>query len=80
MAADILKNKNIIFNPKTINYQTSSLNISAMSDRELHKVFRKAYMRLYLNPKSILKIIMHHPNILALPRSFVTFLKILPNV
>jgi hypothetical protein len=80
MAADTLKNKNVILNPKKINYQTSSLNISAMSDRELHRVFRKAYMRFYLNPKSILRIIIHHPNILSLPRSFVTLLRILPNV
>jgi anaerobic magnesium-protoporphyrin IX monomethyl ester cyclase len=80
MAADTLKNKNYIFDPQKINYQTSALNISAMSDRELHRVFRKAYMRLYLNPKSILRIIMHHPNILSLPRSFVTLIRILPKV
>jgi radical SAM superfamily enzyme YgiQ (UPF0313 family) len=77
MAADTLKNKNLIFDPQKINYHTSTLNISAMSDREFNRVFRKAYIRLYLNPKSILKIIMHHPNILSLPRSFVTLIRIL---
>jgi anaerobic magnesium-protoporphyrin IX monomethyl ester cyclase len=63
MAADITTKKNL--NPQTMNYQN---NISAMSDVELHKIFRQAYRRFYLNPKRILGLVMHHPEPWSLPR------------
>ena len=79
MAVDFLKNKNYIFNPRGINYYNSMLNISAMSDRELKKIFRQAYRRFYLNFKRLLKLIIHHPNAFSLPHyAFLAMIKLLP--
>jgi len=78
IAKDILKNKNYIFDPQIMNYQASVLNISAMTDSELHRVFRRAIWRFNLNPKIILGLIIHHPKILSLPRyAFGTLMRIL---
>jgi len=68
MAADRLKDKCHIFDPQTMNYQASVLNISAMTDSELHRVFRRAIWRFNLNPKRILGLVMHHPEPWFLPR------------
>jgi radical SAM superfamily enzyme YgiQ (UPF0313 family) len=79
MAVDFIKNKNDIFNPRGINYYNSTLNISAMSDRELKKIFRQAYRRFYLNVKRMLKLIIRHPNAFSLPHyAFLALIKILP--
>jgi anaerobic magnesium-protoporphyrin IX monomethyl ester cyclase len=79
MAKDILKNKNYIFNPQKMNYQSSVLNISAMTDNELQKVYRRALMRFNLNPKRMLGLTIHHPRVLSLPRyTLSTFKRILP--
>jgi anaerobic magnesium-protoporphyrin IX monomethyl ester cyclase len=75
MASDILKSKYSIFDPQKMNYQTSILNISAMSDTELHKAFRKALMRFYLSPRRIMRLAMVHPRILSLPRYAFGILK-----
>jgi radical SAM superfamily enzyme YgiQ (UPF0313 family) len=79
MGADILKNKNSTIDPRYMNYLNNSLNISAMSDTELHRVFRSAYRRFYMNPRKILRLTIHHPRFLSLPRyAFITLLKFLP--
>jgi len=66
MAISALINRNNI-NPHEVNY-FNKINISAMSNMDLHRVFQHAYMRFYLNPKRILRIAMHHPNFFSLPR------------
>jgi radical SAM superfamily enzyme YgiQ (UPF0313 family) len=79
MSADGLKNKNAILAPWKINYYDSVLNISAMSDGELKKIFRQAYRRFYLNFRRILKLMMNHPDIFSLPHyAFLAIIKTLP--
>ncbi len=79
MCGGILKNRNDVTNPHDMNYFTSALNISAMSDRELQRIFRHANSKFYLNPKRILRLIIRHPNIFSLPRyAFMALTKILP--
>ena len=79
IVSDSIKKKEGFRNPRYVNYFTNVLNISAMSDDELHKVFRRAYRRFFLNPKRILGLAIHHPRVLSLPRyAFVTLIKILP--
>jgi len=67
MSSEFLKRKSDIINACQMHYYDHSLNMSAMSDRELQKVFQYAYRRFYLNPKRILRLAIHHPNILSLP-------------
>ncbi len=77
MAADILKIIDDI-NPHNVNY-FNSVNISAMSDSDLQRVFRLAYRRFYLNPKRMLRLAIHHPNFFSLPRyAFIGLIKMLP--
>lgn len=79
MAANILRNKNYKFIPKKMNYQKSILNISAMTDSELQRVFRRAMFRFNLNPKIIMRLIIHHPRAFSLPRHVLgTLTRILP--
>ncbi len=79
MAGNVLKNNNKINDPRYVNYFTNMINISAMSDKQLHKVFRRAYRRFFLNPRRILGLALHHPRFFSLPRySVVTLVKILP--
>ena len=81
MAAASLKDKNNIPDPKEMTYFTSSLNISAMSDCEMQSILQSAYRRFYLNPKRILKILIHHPNILNIPRDvLMTLVKVPPRI
>ena len=77
MTADILKNKNNIIDlQKTTFYNTP--NISAMTDSELQKVFRRGYWRFYLNPKRLLRLAIRYPRVLYLPRyALITFIKTL---
>ncbi|MGD0279241.1 MAG: radical SAM protein [Smithella sp.] len=67
MAADFIKNKNDLYDPRKINCYNSILNISAISDNELQVVFRRAYRRFYLNPRRILGLAIHHPMFFSLP-------------
>lgn len=76
---DVISNKSNIINPLYINYFNNSFNISAMSDDELHRVFRNAYIRFYMNPQKVLRLIIHHPRMLSLPRyAFTTMMKMMP--
>jgi anaerobic magnesium-protoporphyrin IX monomethyl ester cyclase len=83
MSADILKKRNYAFDPRHVNYFTTALNISAMSDRELQTVFRNAYRRFYLNPNRILRILglaVRRPELFSIFRIAKLFLfKILPH-
>ena len=65
--------------PRNITYFTSTINISAMSDRDLQMVFRRAYRRFYFNPKRILRLAIYHPKTLSLPYyAFLFLMKIVP--
>ena len=78
MAEDLFKNNNTI-DLRNTTFFTNTLNISAMSDRELQKVFRGAYRRFYLNPKRLLNLALHHPKTFSLPLYGLLFLmKFLP--
>ncbi len=68
MAAKAIKEKNINVNLQKLSYFKNSLNLSVMSDDELHRSFRMAYRRFYLHPRRILKLFMHHPRFFSLPR------------
>jgi radical SAM superfamily enzyme YgiQ (UPF0313 family) len=79
MAVDVFKNRNDTLDPSNMNYFNSTLNISAMSDSDLQRVFRRAYRRFYLNPKRIARLVIRHPRILLFPRyTFLFLVKILP--
>jgi anaerobic magnesium-protoporphyrin IX monomethyl ester cyclase len=79
MCSHVIKNKNEIIDPRNVTYFKNNLNISAMSDRDLQIVFRRAYRRFYLNPKRILGLAIHHPKIFSLPMyAFLFLMKILP--
>jgi radical SAM superfamily enzyme YgiQ (UPF0313 family) len=78
MAANVLNGRNDAIDPRDVNYYTSTLNISAMSDRELQMVLRRAYRRFYLNPKRILRVVIYYPKVLSLPRyALITLIRIL---
>jgi radical SAM superfamily enzyme YgiQ (UPF0313 family) len=78
MAADVLKKRKESIDPRDVNY-FNSINISAMPDRDLQRVLRRAYRRFYLNPKRILRLAIHHPNFFSLPRyAFLALIKMLP--
>jgi anaerobic magnesium-protoporphyrin IX monomethyl ester cyclase len=81
MAADSLKNKNVTIDPQKMVFfpPSSALNISAMSDDELHKIHQLSYRRFYLNLKRILRLVIYHPRILSLPwYAMITLIKFLP--
>lgn len=62
-----------------LNYFTSSINISSMTDQELNDVFRTAYRRFYLNPGRVFRVIFQHPRKQSLPRYAVIMIqKIIP--
>ncbi|MDI6743501.1 MAG: hypothetical protein QMD11_12270, partial [Smithella sp.] len=71
MANDSLKNNQITLDPLKMNYQNTSLNISAMSNQELKKLSMLAYRHFYMNPMRILKLIklaMQHPEFFSVKR------------
>jgi anaerobic magnesium-protoporphyrin IX monomethyl ester cyclase len=79
MAVNTLNKINETVEPRNITYFTNTLNISAMSDRDLQTVFRRAYKRFYLNPKRIMRLALHHPKTLSLPfYAFLFLMKIVP--
>jgi hypothetical protein len=66
MAGDPLKNKKDGLNPRTTNYFFSRINISAMSDQELRNIFRVVYLRFYLKPQRVFRLIrvfINHPEL-----------------
>ncbi|PKN39094.1 MAG: hypothetical protein CVU62_02530 [Deltaproteobacteria bacterium HGW-Deltaproteobacteria-2] len=78
MAVDILKNKNYIIDLQKINFYNTP-NISAMTDGQLQKVFRRGYWRFYLNPKRLLRLAIRYPRVLYLPQyALITLIKTLP--
>jgi radical SAM superfamily enzyme YgiQ (UPF0313 family) len=82
MSEDILKERNCTFDPRYVNYFTTALNISAMTDRELRSIFRNAYRQFYLNPNRILrllKLFIRRPELFSIFRILKLFtFKILP--
>jgi anaerobic magnesium-protoporphyrin IX monomethyl ester cyclase len=79
MAADTLKKRNDSINPKEITFFSSALNISAMPDSDLRKVYRRAYRRFYMNPKRLLNLVVYHPRFFSLPRyAFSVMTRTLP--
>jgi anaerobic magnesium-protoporphyrin IX monomethyl ester cyclase len=67
MAADFFKFKKDTFDPLEVSYLSSDLNISAISNRDLRNIVISAYLRFYLSPKRILRLIIYHPDFLSLP-------------
>lgn len=79
MCAGSLRCGNDSINPRHTTYFNTNQNISAMSDRDLREVFRRAYRCFYLNPKRLLNLAAHHPKALSLPfYAFLFLMKILP--
>jgi radical SAM superfamily enzyme YgiQ (UPF0313 family) len=77
MAADVLKNRQDMLDPRVMNYHISTLNISAMSDRSLQKISKEAYRRFYLNPRRIfrlIKFISLHPDLFTMKRLGAMFI------
>lgn len=74
------KNINDAIDPRKMTfYYTNTLNISAMSDRALQKVYRGAYRRFYLNPKRLWGLVIHHPQAFSLLRyAFYIIIRTLP--
>ncbi|MBN1470901.1 MAG: B12-binding domain-containing radical SAM protein [Syntrophaceae bacterium] len=82
MSEDILKERNYTLDPRSVNYFTTALNISAMTDHELQSIFRNAYWRFYLNPNRIirlLKLFIRRPELFSIFRILKLFtFKIIP--
>ena len=79
MVSDVHQKKHHNTDSLDANFFTRTFNISAMSDHDLKMVFRRANMRFYLNPKRILRLIIHHPRILSLPLyAYLFLIRILP--
>jgi len=74
MVIDNIKDKKETIDSKDMLYFSSSVNISEMSDAELHTVIRRAYQRFYLNPRRMFQILISHPNLLNLPRDILMVL------
>ncbi len=79
MAAEILGhpvNQNGI---KALNYFTNTVNISAMSDEELNRIYRSSHTRFYMNPLRAIRIVLHHPRKASLPHyGLLVLAKMLP--
>ncbi len=67
MVSDVSEKIDCDFDIYDANFFTRITNISAMSDDDLQRIFRRAYRRFYLNPKRIIRLVGHHPSILSLP-------------
>jgi len=67
MVSDASKKNDFNINIFDANFFTRTTNISAMPDDDLKKVFRRAYRRFYLNPKRIIRLVVHHPQMMSLP-------------
>ncbi|HOC99804.1 MAG TPA: radical SAM protein [Myxococcota bacterium] len=81
MTANILKERGISQAGENLNYFTRGVNVSAMTDDELNRVFRDSYRRFYLDPRRVARILAAHPRKLSLPRyGLMTLAKVLPGV
>ena len=81
MAREILGHPVTPPDKQNLNYFTSSVNISAMSDKQLQDVFRQAYKTFYLNPRRIFQVVFQHPRKSSLPRyALLTAAKIIPGM
>lgn len=81
MAATVMRERGIDPETGNLNYFTHSVNISGMTDNELHRIFRGSYRRFYLNPRRIARIIARHPRKWSLPRyGLMTLIKIMPGI
>lgn len=79
MCSALIEKRQGSIDPQNVTFYKNAVNISAISDRELQKVFRKAYMRFYLSPKRLIRLAIHHPSFLSLPLyAFLFFMKFLP--
>jgi len=79
MATDVLKKGIDSIDPRNFTYFNNTVNISAMSDRDLQTIFRRAYKRFYMNPKRLLSLVLHHPQAFSLPfYAFLFLMKLLP--
>lgn len=79
MAADSIKSKKDLYDPRKINYYNSILNVSAMSDAELRKVLRRAYIHFYLDPIRIFRLAIRHPRFISLFHyGFLILIRMLP--
>lgn len=77
MAEDNCTMKIELFDTQKSNYCKDTINISAMSDSELQKVFQSAYKRFYLNPRRILRLIVliiRNPQVFTFKRLIGMFL------
>jgi len=79
MVFDIIKKREEAAESRTITYFNNTTNLSAMSDSELQKIFRRAYRRFYFSPKRILRLAVYHPKRFSLPfYAFLFLMKIIP--
>jgi radical SAM superfamily enzyme YgiQ (UPF0313 family) len=77
--ANVPINNDNVFDPYNLNYFSTTLNISAMSDYDLKRVFQRAYICFYLNPKRIARLVIKHPRIFSLPLyGFLFLARLLP--
>jgi anaerobic magnesium-protoporphyrin IX monomethyl ester cyclase len=80
MVSDVSEKIDGDINKHNANYFTRTTNISAMSDEDFKKVFRRAYRRFYLNPKRIIRLVARHPKIISLPYyAYLFLIRILPS-
>jgi len=79
MVPEALRKKRKNMFSSDMNHFDSTINISAMSDRELKTVFRCAYICFYMNFRRIRNLIIFHPQKISFPRYvFLILIKILP--
>jgi radical SAM superfamily enzyme YgiQ (UPF0313 family) len=67
MVSDASQKKDFNIDSYDANFLTRTTNISAMPDNDLQRVFRRAYRRFYMNPKRIIRLVVHHPRKMSLP-------------
>ncbi|MFZ5563964.1 MAG: B12-binding domain-containing radical SAM protein [Thermodesulfobacteriota bacterium] len=81
MAREIIKAKKLSGSLNSLNYYNNSLNISAMTDEELQKIFRMAYRKFFMNPRHVFRLLAHHPKAASLPRyGLITLIKMIPGL
>jgi len=77
MAEDHMTATPDLFDTQKSNYCKDTINISAMSDEELQKIFHNAYKRFYMHPGRILRLIvliMQNPQVFTFKRLIGMFL------
>jgi len=76
MAEKSLKDRAALSESRYMNYFNNTLNISAMPDRDLQTIYRRAYRRFYLSPKRIAGLLIYHPRIISLVMRYAFLLLI----